>query len=154
MIVRGICCLLPGVPGYTDKIQVTSIVGRYLEHARVYAFGQGTEQKVYIGSADWMTRNTERRVEVIAPIHNLALKEEILDYIQLQLEDTVKARVLQSDGTYRKKEDGTLPKQCAQEIFMERARKKALHGTAADIKPIQPKKDFWNHFRQFLGMNV
>ena len=154
MIVRGICCLLPGIPGYTDNIQVTSIVGRYLEHARVYAFGQGTEKKVYIGSADWMTRNTERRVEVIAPIHNPALKEEILDYIQLQLEDTVKARVLQSDGTYRKKEDGTLPKQCAQEIFMERARKKALHGTAAAIKPIPPKKDFWNHFRQFLGMNV
>ena len=154
MIVRGICCLLPGVPGYTDNIQVTSIVGRYLEHARVYAFGQGTEQKVYIGSADWMTRNTERRVEVIAPIHNPALKEEILDYIQLQLEDTVKARVLQSDGTYRKKEDGTLPKQCAQAIFMERARKKALHGTAAAIKPIPPKKDFWNHFRQFFGMNI
>ncbi|MFI3312729.1 MAG: polyphosphate kinase 1, partial [Eubacteriales bacterium] len=76
LIIRGICCIVPGIPGYTDKVAVTSLVGRYLEHARIYAFGTGDDRKMYIGSADMMTRNTERRVEVLTPVYDKDLKIE------------------------------------------------------------------------------
>ncbi|MDD6502176.1 MAG: polyphosphate kinase 1 [Oscillospiraceae bacterium] len=124
LIVRGICCILPGVPGYTEHITVTSLVGRYLEHARIYAFGDGAERKLFIGSADMMTRNTERRVEVVTPVYDPALKQEIGQYLDIQLRDTVKARELLSDGTYRKKDPAgeTL---CAQEWFMADAVRRA-----------------------------
>ena len=121
LIVRGICCILPGIPGYTEHITVTSLVGRYLEHARVYAFGDGPERKLYIGSADMMTRNTERRVEVITPVYDPEIKQKIGHLLEVQLADTVKARVLQSDGTYRRKESGTEPPVHAQEQLMEEA---------------------------------
>lgn len=103
LIVRGICCILPGVPGYTENIRVMSIVGRYLEHPRIFCFGTGAEQKIYIGSADMMTRNTEKRVEVACPILDKDIKNQINHYMRVMLSDNVKARVLQSDGTYRKK---------------------------------------------------
>lgn len=103
LIVRGICCILPGVPGYTENIRVMSIVGRYLEHPRIFCFGTGVEQKIYIGSADMMTRNTEKRVEVACPILDKDIKNQINHYMRVMLSDNVKARVLQSDGTYRKK---------------------------------------------------
>ena len=77
MVVRGICCLLPGVPGTTENIRIISIVGRFLEHSRIYIFGTGERQKLYIASADFMTRNTLRRVEVAAPIRDEALQEDI-----------------------------------------------------------------------------
>lgn len=123
LIVRGICCILPDVPGYTEQITVTSLVGRYLEHSRVYAFGDSAERKVYIGSADMMTRNTERRVEVVTPVYDATLKRRVEALLEIQLRDTVKARQLQSDETYRKK-DGEEPI-CAQEYFMEEALRRA-----------------------------
>ena len=102
LIVRGICCILPGIPGETDNLTVTSIVGRYLEHPRVFLFGQGAEQKVYIGSADMMTRNTEKRVEVACPIYDESIKKRLARSLNVMLADNVKARVMQDDGTYQK----------------------------------------------------
>ena len=100
MIIRGITCLVPQRPGLTDNITIRNIVGRYLEHPRVFCFGKGEDMKMYIGSADWMTRNTENRVEVAAPIFNEELKKEIWDMLQLQLADNTKARIMDADGEY------------------------------------------------------
>ena len=120
MIVRGICCLLPGVPGHTENITVTSIVGRFLEHSRIYVFGRGDEEKMYISSADLMTRNTERRVEIACPIDNPAVRARLHDILYAMQHDTVKARVLQPDGTYCKKPAVQDPI-CAQELLMQQA---------------------------------
>lgn len=120
LIVRGICCILPGIPGETENLSVTSIVGRYLEHPRVFVFGRGEEQKVYIGSADMMTRNTEKRVEVACPIYDEQIKKRLVRYLNIMLADNVKAREMLSDGTYRKKQGGER-KICAQEYFMKEA---------------------------------
>ncbi|MDF2474012.1 MAG: Polyphosphate kinase [Anaerocolumna sp.] len=102
LIIRGICCLLPGIPGKTDNIRVISIVGRFLEHARIYCFGEGDETKLYIASADMMTRNTSRRVEIACPILDNDIKKDILQYLNIMISDNVKGRLLQPDGTYRK----------------------------------------------------
>ena len=120
LIVRGICCILPGVPGYTENVRVMSIVGRYLEHARIFSFGTGASQKIYIGSADMMTRNTEKRVEVACPILDDNIRRQINHYLKVMLSDNVKARVLQSDGSYVRKKaaDSQVDSQAA---FMEEA---------------------------------
>ena len=120
MIVRGICCLLPGVPGHTENITVTSIVGRFLEHSRIYVFGRGDEEKMYISSADLMTRNTERRVEIACPIDDPAVRTRLHDILFAMQHDTVKARVLQPDGTYCKKPAVQDPI-CAQDLLMQQA---------------------------------
>lgn len=120
MIVRGICCLLPGVPGHTENITVTSIVGRFLEHSRIYVFGRGVEEKMYISSADLMTRNTERRVEIACPIDDPAVRTRLHDILYAMQHDTVKARVLQPDGTYCKKPAVQDPI-CAQDLLMQQA---------------------------------
>lgn len=120
LIVRGICCVLPGIPGETENLTVTSIVGRYLEHPRVFVFGTGDDKKVYIGSADMMTRNTEKRVEVACPIYDAGIKKQLVRYLSIMLADNVKARSMTSDGTYRKKKSAERSV-CAQEIFMKEA---------------------------------
>ena len=120
LIVRGICCILPGIPGETENLSVTSIVGRYLEHPRVFVFGKGEDRKVYIGSADMMTRNTEKRVEVACPIYDEQIKKRLVRYLNIMLADNVKAREMLSDGTYRKKQGGER-QICAQEYFMKEA---------------------------------
>ncbi|WP_418973808.1 polyphosphate kinase 1 [Agathobaculum butyriciproducens] len=120
MIVRGICCLLPGVPGHTENITVTSIVGRFLEHSRIYVFGRDDEEKMYISSADLMTRNTERRVEIACPIDDPAVRTRLHDILYAMQHDTVKARVLQPDGTYCKKPAVQDPI-CAQDLLMQQA---------------------------------
>jgi polyphosphate kinase len=102
LIVRGVCCLRPGVPGWSDNIRVISLVGRFLEHSRIYYFHNGGEDDVYLGSADLMERNLDRRVEVVFPIEDLTLKSHILDtLLPIYLADTVNARELQPDGSYR-----------------------------------------------------
>ena len=100
MIVRGICCLIPGVKGHTENISVISIVGRYLEHSRVYIFGTPDRDNIYISSADFMTRNMERRVEIAAPIYDDSIKTRIRNMFHIIECDTVKARQLCSDGNY------------------------------------------------------
>lgn len=100
MIVRGICCLRPQIPGLTDHISIVSIVGRFLEHARIYAFGVGEETQVYISSADWMTRNQERRVEIACPILDKELRHRILYMMNVMFSDNVKARDILPDGGY------------------------------------------------------
>ncbi len=100
MIVRGICCLIPGVKGHTKNISVISIVGRYLEHSRVYIFGTPDRDNIYISSADFMTRNMERRVEIAAPIYDDSIKTRIRNMFHIMECDTVKARQLCSDGNY------------------------------------------------------
>ena len=102
LIIRGICCLLPGIPGISDNITVRSIVGRFLEHARIYCFLNSIDDMtLYLSSADLMTRNTEHRVEIAFPIVTDEVKAHILHFLDVQLKDDVKARILQSDGTYR-----------------------------------------------------
>lgn len=110
MIVRGICCLVPGIKGETDNIQITSIVGRFLEHSRIYIFGCGERTKYYIGSADFMTRNTVKRVEVAAPIYSEKIKKQIREIFELMLKDNKKARIEDNEGNY------TL-KKCVGEAF-------------------------------------
>lgn len=110
MIVRGICCLVPGIKGETDHIQITSIVGRFLEHSRIYIFGCGERAKYYIGSADFMTRNTVKRVEVAAPIYSEKIKKQIREIFELMLKDNKKARAEDNEGNY------TL-KKCVGEAF-------------------------------------
>jgi polyphosphate kinase 1 len=102
LIIRGICCLLPGIPGKTENITVRSIVGRFLEHSRIYCFGKDRDTQIYISSADLMTRNTTRRVEIACPILDTALKNYILQILQVYLHDNVKARLLQRNGSYQK----------------------------------------------------
>ncbi len=101
LIVRGICCIIPGISGYTDNITVRSIVGRFLEHSRIFIFGtDGKDQKIYIGSADYMVRNTIRRVEVAAPVEDERLKKRIREMFRVLMADNVKARIMLSDGSY------------------------------------------------------
>lgn len=100
MNIRGICCLRPGVPGLTDHIRVFSIVGRFLEHPRIFAFGVGKDIQLYIGSADLMTRNTCRRVEIACPVHDPEVRRRIIGYIELFCSDNVKARNMLMNGCY------------------------------------------------------
>jgi polyphosphate kinase len=119
--VRGICCLRPGIPGISDNIRVTSIVGRFLEHARIYYFHNGGNEEVYLGSADLMPRNLDRRVEVLFPVETPAIRDTVISQIlPVQLGDTVKIRVMQPDGTYvrQQPEEGQAPLN-AQAWFVE-----------------------------------
>ena len=125
LIVRGICCLRPGIPGVSERIRVRSIVGRFLEHSRIYYFGNGGKPDIYLGSADWMPRNFYRRVEVAFPLLDPVLKRHVeQDILPLYLKDNVKARVLQPDGSYLRLHpaDGAEPV-AAQYGFREIARR-------------------------------
>ena len=121
LIVRGICCLIAGVPGKTENIRVISIVGRFLEHSRIYIFGTRERARVYIASADFMTRNTLRRVEVAAPIRDAALRDRLLSMFDTMLRDNVQARRMQPDGVYRRLEPGEDAPLNAQEAFYQQA---------------------------------
>ncbi|HVI42834.1 MAG TPA: polyphosphate kinase 1, partial [Anaerovoracaceae bacterium] len=124
MIVRGICCILPRVAGETENINIISIVGRFLEHSRIFRFGIGAEQKLFISSADIMTRNMQRRVEVACPIYSEAIKDKINEMFNSMFYDTEKARVMQPDGTYIRKPDN-LNQINVQELFIEDAKRRA-----------------------------
>ena len=134
MIVRGICCLRPGVAEKTENIRISSIVGRYLEHARVYVFGRGSEARYYIASADLMTRNLQRRVEIACPIWDRDLQAQLQYILDLQLRDNAKASFLQSDGSYRRKEAGKLPRLDSQEELMK-----------TSVHPAQPEPQLPPH---------
>ena len=100
LIVRGICCLVAGIEGETDNISVISIVGRFLEHSRVYCFGEGEEMEMYISSADLMTRNTNKRVEIATPVLDKTIRKRIYNILETMFSDNVKARKLLPDGSY------------------------------------------------------
>lgn len=120
MVIRGICCLIPGVKGETDNIQVRSIVGRYLEHSRIYIFGTKGREKVYIASADFMTRNTLRRVEVAVPIYNTDIKMQVIEMFITMLSDNVKAREEDHNGNYKIPKNQDTPLN-SQEFFYKQA---------------------------------
>lgn len=125
LVVRGICCLKTGVPGVDENIQVRSIVGNFLEHSRIFYFENNENYEIYCGSADWMPRNLERRVEIMFPVEEQALKEELLHILQYQLEDTVKAHILQPDGTYEKVDKRGKQRFNSQEAFCAEAIRRA-----------------------------
>ena len=120
MIIRGICCLIPGVKGKTENIRIISIVGRFLEHSRIYIFGSKERRKCYIASADFMTRNTVRRVEVAAPVYNDKLKTKLQEMFNVMLSDNQKARKLEADGNYHRVSNDLTPVN-AQEYFYAEA---------------------------------
>jgi polyphosphate kinase len=155
LIVRGICCLRPGVPGISDNIRVISIVDRFLEHARIFHFGNGGKREVYLSSADWMPRNFQRRIEVMFPVDDEGLRDRVIDEIlAIALKDNVKARRLLSDGRYVRKQPEAAPDGGAAEAnlrsqyrFMELAREKAQSGPALPgtggtyhVRPMPPAR--------------
>ena len=133
LIIRGICTLVPGIIGHTENITVRSVVGRFLEHTRIYCFGTKKKKgsgdspesllKMYISSADMMTRNTQKRVEIVTPIKDKKIKKEIYHILDVFLRDNVKARKLTTEGYYVKIDDDA-PRLDAQAYFMEEYIKK------------------------------
>jgi polyphosphate kinase len=120
IIVRGICCLIPGIPGITENIRIISIVGRFLEHSRIFCFGSGPDKKIYLSSADLMTRNTQRRVEIASPILDPSIKETIYKVLETSLSDNTQAWEQYSDGSYISRyPSGPNQNINSQEIFMQ-----------------------------------
>jgi polyphosphate kinase len=103
LIVRGICCLRPGLPGLSETIRVISIVGRFLEHSRAYYFLNGGREEVYIGSADWMPRNLDRRIEAVAPVEDATHRQTLRDVMDLMWQDNRQAWELDAGGSYRQR---------------------------------------------------
>ena len=121
LIVRGICCLKTGIVGVSENITVRSIVGNFLEHARIFYFYNNGAEEVYMGSADWMPRNLIRRVEIVFPVLDPEVKKQVMHIVEIQLEDTLKARILQPDGSYERVDLRGKEKICAQDYFCEEA---------------------------------
>jgi polyphosphate kinase len=144
MAIRGISCLIAGVPEYTENIRIISIVGRFLEHSRIYIFGDIDDAEispdVYISSADFMTRNTTRRIEIAAPIFDKGIKKRIIDIFKLMFADNLKSRVMQTDGSYIRRIPGPDEKPLSiQETLMKQA-EAALEKTSKPVKVIKIKK--------------
>lgn len=125
LVVRGICCLRPGVPGISDNIRVISIVGRFLEHSRIYYFYNQGDEEVYIGSADWMRRNLDRRVEAITPVEDPEIIKDLQEILAIMLADNRQAWELQPDGCYIQRQPEEAKEQCAHKIFMDMAKEAA-----------------------------
>ena len=141
MIVRGICCLIPGLPGVSENITVISIVGQLLEHSRIFQFENAGNPKIYMGSADWMPRNLDRRVELVFPIEDEDLRERAFSILELMLSDTVNARVQLSDTTYTHIDKRGKPTIRSQIEFARLARKaleeKEVIGKEEAYKPLR-----------------
>lgn len=133
MIVRGICCLIPGVEGETENIHVISVVGRFLEHSRIYIFGNGEEAQYYIGSADFMTRNTVKRVEVAAPVYSERLKKRLQDFFDLMLSDNKKARKEDAKGAYSVVECKGQPINSQELLYQEAYAKAAVNSSNQSV---------------------
>ena len=141
LIVRGICCLKVGIPGISENITVRSIVGNFLEHSRIFYFYSDGNEEIFMGSADWMPRNLDKRVEIVFPVEDEQLKEEVKHILQIQLEDNVKAHILQPDGTYEKVDKRGKMLLNSQDFFCEEATRRAkikLPETAADKRIFVP----------------
>jgi polyphosphate kinase len=139
LIVRGICCLKVGITGVSENITVRSIVGNFLEHSRIFYFENNGHYEIYCGSADWMPRNLERRVEILFPVEKPELKEELYHILDSELKDTIKASILQSDGTYEKVDKRGKARLSSQELFCQEAIKKAK---ALEEVPVTDKRTF------------
>ena len=139
LIVRGICCLKTGIPGLSENITVRSIVGNFLEHARIFYFYNEGFTEVYMGSADWMPRNLDKRVEITFPVEDEKLKSRVIEILQIQLADTLKAHILQPDGTYAKQDLRGREKLSAQDFFMKQAMKLTKHEEKAQERVFIPK---------------
>lgn len=143
LLIRGICCLRPGIQGKTENIHVESIVGRFLEHSRIYCFGVEDDMEIYISSADMMTRNTRRRVEVACPVKDPALKNRIKDMIHIMKKDNVQAVYLKSDGEYSSKKGNGEEKISSQIYFLNESRRKQQ-------QPISRKKNILQYMRSLF----
>lgn len=124
LIVRGICCLKTGIPGVSENIRVRSIVGNFLEHARIFYFLNAGQEEVFMASADWMPRNLDKRVEIMFPVEDEELKQEVMEILNVQLQDNVKAQELTPEGTYEKIKSRGKEKLCAQDYFCMLAKQK------------------------------
>ncbi len=122
LVVRGVCSLRPGVPGVSENITVRSILDRFLEHSRIFWFRNGGEDAVFISSADWMTRNMDRRIEIAFPVYDSKVKKRMREILKTYLADTVKARVLEPDGSYRRCDPGTAPVRSQQSFLPSKRR--------------------------------
>lgn len=142
LIVRGICCLKVGIPGVSENISVRSIVGTFLEHSRIFYFENNEHPEVYCSSADWMPRNLERRVEILFPVEEPALKEELCHILEVQLADTVKASVLRPDGVYEKVDRRGKKAVCAQKQFVQEAAQKAKEATVKEAQAVTKRRTF------------
>lgn len=134
LIIRGICCLLPGVREKTENINVTSVVGRFLEHSRIYCFGQGENSKIYISSADLMTRNVVRRVEVACPVLDADVRRQLMEILDIMLADNVKSRVLRPDGSYKKTSAAGETCMDSQKWFMENSLQRPHSTSSTDAR--------------------
>lgn len=130
LVIRGICCIKTGILNVSENIHVRSIVGDFLEHSRIFYFHNNGNEEVYMGSADWMPRNLDKRVEILFPVEDETLRQEVIDILEVQLADTLKAHILQPDGSYAKQSVRGRKKLCAQDYF----RKAAMEVTAARKK--------------------
>ena len=134
LIVRGICCLKAGVPGVSENIRVRSIVGNFLEHARIFQFRADTEESIFLGSADWMPRNLDNRVEIVFPVVDPVIKEAVRHYLDVELEDNIKASILQPDGSYEKEDLRGKKKVNSQDQFVAEADAAAKEAAEAERK--------------------
>ena len=125
LIVRGICCLRAGIEGLSENIRVRSIVGTFLEHSRIFYFHNGGKEEVYMGSADWMPRNLDKRVEILFPVEDPELKKEVIHILDIQLSDNVKAHIMGKDGVYRKVDRRGKKPVAAQMYFCKEAEQRA-----------------------------
>lgn len=142
LIIRGICCLVPGIKNKTENITVISILGRFLEHPRIYCFGDGNSMQMYISSADIMTRNMEKRVEIACPILDPAIKQQIAHIIDIQMQDNVKARVLLNTKQYEKRKNNSPIKIDSQLYFMEEALKDHKKAIVMDAEENMNEMEF------------
>ena len=137
LIIRGICCLRVGIEGVSENIRVRSIVGRFLEHSRIFYFHNDGDEEVYMGSADWMPRNLDKRVEILFPVLDEELKSEVIHILEIQLNDTMKAHVLTRDNIYKKVDKRGKTRLLSQDYFCEEAVKRAK-----SVKTLNDKRTF------------
>ncbi len=156
LFVRGICCLRPGVPGQTDNITVISVIGRWLEHSRIYSFGDGDEQRLFIGSGDLLNRNLQRRVEAFIEVVTPETREQVNEILQAQRVDREKSRIMQPDGTYIRESggEGTSSQEALYRYFSAIRvdhPDKTLAGRAIFAQPGQEKPGFLERLRIFFS---